>query len=91
MEKYELREGETIIEEYIDEAGTHITVFEDENNEIKYGWILELSPDLKGFIKTGAAEANKSEQDYLEALMHVAIEKAVEQDEIKKAIEEFSK
>ena len=47
MEKYKLRDGETIIEEYIDETGTHITVFEDKNGNIMHGWVLNYQKIYK--------------------------------------------
>lgn len=91
MDKYELREGETFIEEYIDDDGEHVTIFEDKNGITMHGWVLDLSPDLEKFVKLAAADANMDEQDYTTMIIADAIEKIVEQDERKKFIEEISK
>lgn len=90
MDKYELREGETFIEEFIDDTGTHITVIEDENGITMHGWVLEISETLEKYLKMAATDANMDVQDFIEMIVTEAIEKAAELEENRKFIEEIS-
>ncbi len=90
MDKYKLREGEILIEEYI-EDGEHVTIFKDKNGETLYGRSIEIDGDLMIAMEKSAVERNMDIDDFFQMVVEDAIRVAMEQEERKKAIEEFSK
>ena len=90
MEKYELREGEELIEEYIDNEGNHVTIFKDSSGKQMVGWVISLDDDIIRFFNESAARAGMDPQDYIAFILEEELKRLVEEDEKRKAIEEIS-
>ena len=90
MEKYELRKGEKYIDEYVDNEGNCVIIFEDESGDVKHGWVVELDDDVARMINVAAAREGIDPELYLERAYTAIIERMIEEDEMRKAIEEIS-
>lgn len=89
-EKYELREGEKFIEEYIDNDGNHVTIFEDINGTIRHGWVLKLDQEIADLIERAAEREGVSVDDFVDIAIEQGLQKLMEEDRKRKAIEEIS-
>lgn len=90
MEKYELREGETFIEEYVDNEGKHVIIFEDEDGNTMHGWIMDLDEDVARMVDEAAALEGIDPQTFVERAVTEMIEKLITEEKTRKAIEDIS-
>lgn len=90
MEKYKLRKGEKYIDEYVDNEGKCVIIFEDKEGNEMHGWILELDDDVAQMADEAATRLGMNPQEYVEMVMTEAMEKMIEEGEKRKAIEEIS-
>ena len=90
MEKYKLREGEKYIDEYVDNEGKPVIIFEDTKGEIKHGWILEINEKTIVMIEQAAAEEGISVEDFIDRAVEEMILKLIDEDEKRQFIEEIS-
>ena len=90
MEKYELRKGEKYIDEYVDNEGKCVIIFEDQEGNEMHGWVLELDDDVAVMVDEAAMRMGMDPQEYVEMVLTEAMEKMIEEGEMRKAIEEIS-
>jgi hypothetical protein len=90
MEKYELREGEVFIEEYIDSDGIHVTMFKDRGGNTKYGFLIEVDVDTIRFLEKAALIAGMDIDEYTDLLISDQLTKLIDESERRKQIEEIS-
>lgn len=90
MEKYELREGEKFIKEYIDNDGKPVIIFEDKNGKIMHGWVLDIDAKTAELVNKAAEAEGMDPDDYIIILLDDAIKELTELDNKRKAIEEIS-
>ena len=90
MEKYELREGDEYISEHTDDAGTHITVLKDKNCVIKHGWVMDIDNETIWLLTQAAESKGIPVEDYVDKVIEDAIILQMEEEKMRKAIEEIS-
>ena len=90
MDKYELRNGEEFINEYIDEDGKHITILKDINGEIKHAWILDMDDNTIRILTKLAVLKGQTLQDYIDEAIENVIILLIEEAEMRQALEEIS-
>lgn len=90
MEKYNLREGEKFIKEYVDNEGKCVIVFKDKEGNEMHGWVLDLDNDVAQMVEEAAAREGVDPQTFIERALTAVIEKHIEEEETRKAIEEIS-
>ena len=90
MEKYELREGEEFIEEYIDNEGNHVTIFEDKNGQRMVGLVLDMDEETMKILHRDAARAGMNIDDFVAMIVNEGLKRMIEEKEMRQAIEEIS-
>ena len=90
MEKYELREGEKLIKEYIDNEGKPVIIFKDKDGAIMHGWVLDLDDETAKIIAIAAATAGMKTEDYVIFAIEMEMKRIIKEQEKRKAIEEIS-
>jgi len=88
--KYELREGEEFIDEYIEDDGTHFTILKDKNGEIKHGFTIDIDADIFATIEHAANIKGISVEDFIDESVEHAILLIIEEEGKRNFIEEVS-
>ncbi len=90
MEKYELRKGEKFIEEYVDNSGKPVIIFENKDGVEMHGFVIDIDDDLALLLERAAAVRGIDPEEYVHMALNAAIEQMIEEGEKRKAIEEIS-
>lgn len=79
MKKYDLREGEKFISDYV-EDGVHMTEFKDKDGKTKHGWVLDVDDDTLETLQAAADSMNMSVQDYIDITLERLLVDIIEED-----------
>ena len=90
FEKYELRDGEEYIDEYINEEGKHVTIVKESSGNIIHGWVMDIDPADYALIEKAAALEGVDIQDFIDSAIKSAILLAIDEVNMKSAIEDIS-
>ncbi len=82
--------GDEILETYIEDDGTEVTVVEGDDGKIYHCWEMPCSKEIEQMIKDGAKKEGVEEWEYVNMALEEMLKQHAEEQTKRQFIEEIS-
>lgn len=82
--------GDEILETYIEDDGTEVTVVKGDDGKIYHCWEMDVSKDVEQMIRDGAKKEGVEEWEYVNMALKALLKQHEEEQTKRQFIEEIS-